>query len=35
MCEFIKSIFLRCKEDLPDADYRWFINRYDLPDERG
>lgn len=34
VCEFVKPIFLRRKYDLTDGDYRRFIDRFDLPDER-
>lgn len=34
VCDFIKPIFLRRKDDLTDNDYRRFIDCFDLPDER-
>ncbi|WP_321971068.1 PIN domain-containing protein [Paratractidigestivibacter sp.] len=34
VCDFIKPIFLRRKDDLTDNDYRRFIDCFDLLDER-
>lgn len=34
VCDFIKPIFLRHKDDLVDSDYRLYIDRFDLSDER-
>lgn len=34
VCDFIKPIFLKRKDELTDDDYRQFINSFDLPDER-
>lgn len=34
VCDFIKPIFLKHKDDLTDGDYGRFIDCFDLPDER-
>ena len=34
VCDFIKPIFLKHKEDLTNDDYGRFIDCFDLPDER-